>query len=69
MDPPFPGWEPGGMSPEISHRFGLLTGPLDVTGICVDLQQILTGLSQYPVFKVQAQRGDTLLVSYLAVNR
>lgn len=27
-----------------------------------------TGLSQYPVFKVQAQRGDTLLFTRLAVN-
>ena len=52
----------------MSHRFGPLTGPLDVTGICVDSSRILTGLSQYPVFKVQAQRGDTLLGALPAVN-
>jgi hypothetical protein len=53
----------------LSHRFDPLTGPLDVTGICVDSKRILTGLSQYPVFKVQAQRGDTLRVPVPAVNR
>jgi len=57
------------LDPRVSHRFGPLTGPLDVTGICVDSKRILTGLSQYPVFKVQAQRGDTLLVPIPAVNR
>lgn len=31
--------------------------------------RILTGLSQYPVFKVQAQRGATLRVLPPAVNR
>ena len=35
----------------------------------VDSSRILTGLSQYPVFKVQAQRGDTLPMSLPAVNR
>lgn len=35
----------------------------------MDSSRILTGLSQYPVFKVQAQRGDTLPMSLPAVNR
>ena len=52
-----------------SHRFGLLTGPLDVTGFMWIRERILTGLSQYPVFKVQAQRGDTLLARTPAVNQ
>lgn len=34
----------------------------------MDSSRILTGLSQYPVFKVQAQRGDTLPMSLPAVN-
>jgi hypothetical protein len=68
-DSPTPGWEPGGSSPfKVSHRFGPLIGPLDVTGYVSDSNRILTGLSQYPVFKVQAQRGDTLLVPFPAVN-
>jgi len=52
-----------------SHRFGLLTGPLDATGFMWIRERILTGLSQYPVFKVQAQRGDTLLARSPAVNQ
>lgn len=35
----------------------------------MDSSRILTGLSQYPVFKVQTQRGDTLPMSLPAVNR
>ncbi len=53
----------------MSHRFGLLTDPLGVTGFMWSAMQTLLASSQYPVFKVQAQRGVTLLVFNLAVNR
>ena len=69
VDPPASVRRPERFGPLESHRFGLLTGPLDVTGFMWIRERILTGLSQYPVFKVQAQRGDTLLARSPAVNQ
>jgi len=51
-----------------SHRFGLLTDPLGSTGFMRSDMRTLLASSQYPVFKVQAQRGHTLLVVHPTVN-
>ena len=41
---------------------------LPMTGLWTRVSRILTGLSQYPVLKVQAQRGNTLPIGLPAVN-
>ena len=42
----------------MSYRFGLLMDPLGMTGLMWFALRTYTGLSQYPVFKVQAAAND-----------